>query len=282
MRILLTGAAGFTGRYFTELALAKGHEVFSLKANLRDATAVMDEVALVKPEAVLHLAAISFVGHEPVEEIYEVNLIGTRHLLHALSEKAPNMRHVLLASSATVYGNQAQGLIAESAPLLPANDYAVSKVAMEHLATLWAGRLPISIVRPFNYVGVGQSSRFVIPKIVSHFAKKAPLIELGNIEVWREYNDVRWVAAVYLHLLSQGAIRGPVNLASGRLVSLGEVLSVCRALTGQDMQVAVNPDFIRANEVTRLGGDPARLNGFGVPASNYTLEDTLRWMLTCA
>lgn len=282
MKILLTGAAGFTGRFFSQAAQASGHDVWPLKANLLDASALRDEVRVCQPDAVVHLAAISFVAHADIEDIYRVNLLGTRHLLHALATSVPQVQHVLLASSATVYGNQAEGLIAETAIVQPANDYAVSKLAMESLAGLWRDSLPITVVRPFNYVGHGQSPRFVIPKIVAHVKARAAHIELGNLDVWREYNDVRWVVQAYLELLRLGPVVGPVNLASGQLHSLNEVLSLLRDLSGHSMDVVVNPAFVRPNEVIRLGGDPSRLSALGIAPPSLALADTLEWMLSCA
>lgn len=284
-RVLVTGLGGFTGQHLAAQLRLCGHEVFGLTLNgsavdLEHADAVAQAVRELKPTHVVHLAAISFVAHADIDEIYRVNVLGTRHLLQALAEHAPSLSHVLLASSATVYGAQAEGLINESAPVFPANDYAVSKLAMEHLAGLWRDRLPITIVRPFNYVGVGQAKRFVIPKIVAHFRARAPRLELGNVDVWREYNDVRWVIEAYLALLAGDPAPVPVNLASGRLHSLGEVLASLRAMTGHDPDVVVNPAFVRANEVVRLGGDPERLLGLGIRPSQFVLDDTLRWMLT--
>ena len=94
-------------------------------------------IAELQPEAVLHLAAIAFVGHGDANAFYEVNLLGTRNLLAALAalEKRPDC--VLLASSANVYGNASEGMLEESTPPRPANDYAVSKLAIEYMARLW-------------------------------------------------------------------------------------------------------------------------------------------------
>ena len=133
--------------------------------NLCDRAELGRAVAEIKPDVVAHLAAISFVAHGDVEAIYRTNVVGTRNLLEALAglEKRPSA--VLLASSANIYGNAAVEVIDESVQPSPANDYAVSKLAMEYMARLWMDRLPIIMTRPFNYSGVGQAPQFLLPKI---------------------------------------------------------------------------------------------------------------------
>ena len=169
MRVLVTGLDGFTGRYMQPELESHGHEVMALTSDLTDPQAVASEVAHLKPEAVVHLAGIAFVGHGNANAFYEVNLIGTYNLLSALAQHVPDVRSVLLVSSANVYGNRSEGILSEDVTPNPANDYAVSKWSMERMAGLWLDKLPLFFVRPFNYTGVGQDNLFVIPKIVSHF-----------------------------------------------------------------------------------------------------------------
>ena len=205
----------------------------------------------------------------------------TRHLLAALAQLPQPPARVLLASSANVYGNQTGGMLDESTPPQPANDYAVSKLAMEHMARLWMARLPITIVRPFNYTGVGQSADFLLPKIVAHFRRRAASIELGNLDVWRDFSDVRAVADAYCRLLdAPAAVGATVNVCSGQSHSLREVIAMAEQITGHALAVQVNPAFVRANEVKTLLGNPARLHTLiGADWANPLLQDTLRWML---
>ncbi len=195
--VLITGLHGFTGRYVQTELENNGYTVVGLSSNLTDLEALSAEIAQVQPQAVIHLAGIAFVGHGNANAFYEVNLIGTRNLLEALSQHAPDIQSILLASSANIYGNRTEGILSENTPPEPINDYAVSKLAMEQMAHLWTDKLPLFIVRPFNYTGVGQKEVFLIPKIVSHFKQKESVIELGNLDVWREFGDVRSVANIY-------------------------------------------------------------------------------------
>ena len=289
--MLVTGAAGFTGRYVLQALRERGFEAIGavhgrspgpeeVAFDLEDARAVAAAMRAVQPQAVVHLAAIAFVAHEDVAAIYRVNVVGTRYLLAALADLPQRPEAVLLASSANVYGNAALPSIDEEVAPSPANDYAVSKLAMEYLARTWMERLPIVIVRPFNYTGVGQSERFVIPKLVAHFARRAPEVRLGNIEVAREFNDVRMVADAYVRLLERGEAGQVYNVCTGRAVSLREVIGQLEQLTGHSLAVRVDPALVRANEVVRLAGDNRRLVAAIGPLREFSLRETLSWMLT--
>ncbi len=183
---------------------------------------------------------------------------------------------MLLASSANVYGNASAGVLDENT----ANDYAVSKLAMEHVAGLWRDRLPITVVRPFNYTGVGQAEQFLIPKIVSHFARRADVMELGNLEVARDFGDVRSVVAAYRKLLQEPASIGEtVNVCTGTGYTLVEIVHMCEQITGHTLEIRVNPAFVRANEVKILVGDNGKLRKLIGDWEPMAMEQTLRWML---
>lgn len=156
----------------------------------------------------------------------------------------------------------------------------MSKLAMEYAARLYAGRLPLIMARPFNYTGVGQAESFLIPKIVNHVRRRAPLIELGNLDVARDFSDVRNVVQLYRRLLEAPAAVGQTfNVCSGQAWSLNEVLAMVREISGHDFEVRVNPAFVRQNEVKTLLGSRARLDAVVGEVPEIALRDTLRWML---
>jgi GDP-6-deoxy-D-talose 4-dehydrogenase len=294
-RTLVTGAAGFTGRYLVSALAERGAEVLAIvhhgeddpivgaastyPCDLTRPEAIAELVATLRPERAVHLAAIAFVAHGDVEELYRTNIVGTRNLLQALAAGA-SPEAVLIASSANIYGNAREGVLDETMPAAPANDYGVSKVATELVAGLYRDRLPLTIVRPFNYTGRGQSLDFLIPKIVDHVRRRAPEIELGNLDVARDFSDVRAVVDAYARLLeTPAALGGTYNVCSGRAVPLGEVLEIVTRLSGHDMAVRVNPAFVRSNEVRSLRGTAERLEALIGPLAMPSLEETLRWML---
>jgi GDP-6-deoxy-D-talose 4-dehydrogenase len=289
-RALITGLNGFTGRYLARELEAAGYHVFGTahgnEALGKDMFAVdlcnREElhrvVADIRPDVVAHLAAISFVAHGDAEAIYRVNVVGTRNLLEGLAALAQCPSAVLLASSANIYGNAAVELIDEAVSPSPANDYAVSKLAMEYMARLWMDRLPIVITRPFNYTGVGQGSQFLLPKIVGHFQRGERVIELGNIDVERDFSDVRMVARAYAALLAKAPAGEIFNVCSGKAYSLKDALAMMAEIAGYEIKVQVNPAFVRANEVKRLQGDVRKLRQVIGDVEAIPLLDTLHWM----
>ncbi|GLQ93022.1 NAD-dependent epimerase/dehydratase family protein [Dyella acidisoli] len=284
---LVTGSLGFTGKYVSAELMAAGYNVVGLshgpaagnvEVDLCDREATIMAVGNLMPDVVIHLAAIAFVAHGDADAIYRTNIVGTRNLLEALASSSHRPRTVILASSANIYGNSDVSLLTEDLPAAPANDYAVSKLAMEQMARLWTDRLPIVLTRPFNYTGVGQSEKYLLPKIVSHFQRRAPMIELGNINVARDFQDVRFVASAYRKLLDADAVGEVVNLCSGHAYTLNEVIGMMEDLAGYRMEVRVNPAFVRANEVARLAGSNAKLARLIGPLDMIPLRQTLQWM----
>jgi len=290
-RVLITGINGFTGRYLAAELNDAGYEVFGLGntgvstesykvVNLLDGKELLEVLSSIKPDYVVHLAAIAFVGHGSPKDFYDVNLIGTRNLLQGLEQSSLDLKRVLVASSANVYGNQTEGCLDETVDFNPANDYAISKVAMEYVCKLWIDRLPIVVARPFNYTGLGQSESFLIPKIVSHFKRYADQIELGNLDVERDFNDVRSVVRAYKGLLKSSVNGDVYNVCSGVSTSLRSIIASCEHLTGHQIKISVNPDFVRENEIKVLVGQPDKLRLLLPEWESISVKETLKWFFS--
>jgi len=289
-RALITGLRGFTGYYMARELSAAGYHVHGtvlpgeptgpdiFAVDLLDRASVAAAVEQVRPDVVVHLAAIAFVAHNDADQMYRVNVVGTRNLLEALAAGSHKPSSVLLASSANIYGNADVPVIDESVAPNPANDYAVSKLAMEYMARLWMDKLPITIARPFNYTGVGQTENFLLPKIVSHFRKEARRIELGNLAIARDFSDVRMVAKCYRHLLAAAPAGQAFNVCSGQPHTLESLIDMMSEIAGYRIEVHVNPAFVRANEVLTLTGSNARLAAVIGKIEPTPLLETLRWM----
>ena len=284
-KILVTGIDGFTGQYVEKELRSQGYEVVGLvyanplaeqvACDLTDKQAVKQCLELVKPDAVIHLAALSFVGHADQKAFYDVNVFGSLNILEAISELELDVSKIILASSANIYGNPDVARISEIQEASPVNHYAMSKLAMEHMAKLWFAKLPIIMTRPFNYTGVGQQENFLIPKIVSHFRAQKAEIELGNINVSRDFSDVRDIAKAYVNLLASDVSSEIVNLCSGNVYSLASMISKMEEIAGYSINVKVNPDFVRANEIKVLGGDNNKLKELTSFTPTISIDKTL-------
>lgn len=294
-RILLTGAGGFTGQHFLKSAAVLGYECFALsqsgnaplantvkviECDLLDFAKINQVLKDIQPDYVVHLAAIPFVAHGSTEDIYRTNVVGTVNLLDAIAAQCPHILKVLVASSGNIYGNASNLPITEQAAFKPENDYAVSKCAMELAINIRFSLLPIVITRPFNYTGVGQEEHFLVPKIVKAFKVAQTHIELGNLDVARDFSDVRDLVSAYLGLLESDCHSEAFNICSGKSISLLSIIDSLNALAGYQMNVTVNPDFVRANEIKELFGSDEKLRALIGPYRKFCFDDTLAWMYT--
>jgi len=289
-KVLITGIDSFTGKHLSSHLENSGYDVYgtslfnqSTKTYLCDITKKDDILAVlktVKPDFFIHLSGISFAAHGNNEDFYKVNTIGTTNILDALIELGLTPEKIILASSATIYGNQGLEVLDESLCPKPANHYGASKYAMECLAKGYFTKLPILITRPFNYTGIGQTGNFLIPKIVSHFKEKKKVIELGNLDVSREFNDVDFVCDVYKRLLESPKHSALLNVCSGRGIKLLDVIHMMNQVAGYEIDVQVNPAFVRIDEIKSLTGSARSLIDIIGKLEQKPFEATLLKMFT--
>lgn len=284
--VLITGARGFTGQRLRAHLQTAGWRVVGLdrgpasgvddfSADLARPEQLRAVLETVQPDYVIHLAAITFVPHGDPLEMYQTNLFGTLNLLDAILAVGLSPRKVLIASSANVYGNPPIEVLDETVCPAPVNHYANSKLAMEHMARTYQDRLPILITRPFNYTGLGQANHFLIPKIVDHYRRRQATIELGNLDVIRDFSDVRFVVDAYRRLLDSDVTGETVNICSGAGIALGEIIERMNRIAGYAIEVRVNPAFVRVNEVRRLIGDNHKLRRLIGELPEYSIDDLL-------
>ncbi|MGK6353901.1 GDP-mannose 4,6-dehydratase [Sphingomonas sp. DT-207] len=278
MRVALTGANGFTGREVGRQLDALGIRWVSIEADLGDSSAISAAVAETPFDCLIHLAACAFAGAQQWRPFYEINLIGTLSLLEAVARHRPGIR-CILASSAQVYGPQASGRVDEHHPTRPVTSYGVSKLAMELGSAPWRNDLDIIATRPFNYTGVGQSEKYLIPKIIRHFRDRAAVIELGNTHVARDFGDVRSVATAYCGLVTSNEIAPVINLCTGEAHTITQILDLLRDMTGHSIEVRVNPAFVRSDDIPLLVGDNHLLRSLLPEWRPKALSETIEWML---
>ena len=288
-RILITGINGFTGIYLERRFQEKGFDVYGtvidtphkrnhLQCDITVGEEVDRVIAETKPDYLIHIAGISFPAEQNASLIYDVNVIGTENILKALKKQAIIPKKVIIASSAAVYGNQGKEVLDESMCPKPVNHYGCSKLSMEYMAANFFDSFEIILVRPFNYTGVGQESHFLIPKIVSRFKERKREIELGNLNVAREFNDVEYIVDCYEQLLVSNAKSLSVNLSSNHPVKLLDIIEMMNEIAGYRIEVKVNPLFVRENDIQSLSGSTKLLKSLIKPREGKTLHQMLQTM----
>jgi len=284
-KVLITGIDSFTGIHLSKYLESKAYDVYGTsllnesskkyRCDITKKEDIRDVLQKINPEFIIHLSGISFTAFESAEEFYKVNTIGTVNILDMLLDLDIKPSKIILASSATVYGNQGLEVLDEALCPAPANHYGASKYAMECLAKNYFGKLNIIVTRPFNYTGVRQAEHFLIPKIVKHFKDSKKIIELGNIDVSREFNDIGFICEVYNRLLSSESNAEVVNICSNRGVKLLDVIEKMNNIAGYEIDVKVNPAFVRKDEIKTLTGSSKKLFNLIGDVKQKTLEDTL-------
>ena len=217
-----------------------------------------------RPDAVVHLAAISFVQdvERAPEPAFTTNVRGTHNLLEATLHHAPDATFVAV-SSAEVYGkvSPADLPLRERQPLAPANLYAVTKVAVEALCHACASSLRIVILRPFNHIGPGQSPSFVVSSFARQIAqieagRAEPVLRVGNLDARRDFTDVRDVADAYRLAIEYCQPNTPYNVCSGEAVSIQHVLDTLLSMTTARIRVEPDPARLRPSDLPILLGCP--------------------------
>lgn len=308
MRVLVTGASGFVGPYLLDRLCAAGHEVVAtsggeadgvrdvgsglvewVRLDLRDEESIQTVLASVRPQAIVHLAAISSVARswDDPASVWEVNATGTQRLARWAATFSAGCRF-LYVSSSEVYGAATDGgPVTEDAPPRPTNPYGASKAAGEMALWPWgaAGKLDVIVARSFGHSGAGQSPDFILPNVALQLARIArraqpPQLQLGNLEVEREILDVRDVVEAYALLLER-ASSGIYNVCRGVAFRLRDVVSRMIEMARAEVTIVGDAARMRPTETPRLVGDATRLRQLGW-RPRYDLDDTLRALLEWA
>jgi GDP-4-dehydro-6-deoxy-D-mannose reductase len=278
---LVTGGAGFAGTHLLGLlpgATAPSRE----ELDLLDAGAVRAAVREAAPDAVWHLAAQASVGRSweaPAETIAE-NVTMTANLLEAVRREAPGAT-VVLISSGEIYGPPDRLPVDEEAPLRPQNPYAVSKAAVDLLGGQYADSTGLRVVRlrPFNHTGPGQSDDYVVGTLTRQVAEaeaaglSEAVVRTGNPDSARDFSDVRDVVRAYVAAARLDP--GVYNVASGRAVSVRELIELVRAAARIPVRHEVDPARVRAHDVPEVRASAERLREATGWTPEIPLEQTV-------
>jgi nucleoside-diphosphate-sugar epimerase len=264
MKALVTGADGFAGRWLCRLLVGQGWDVdgwvrcppvapiagvLYRTVDIRDASAC--EQAMRSPDEVYHLAAMTHVGAAAAspDDAWKTNVEGTRNVLG----KAPSGCRPMLVSTCHVYGRPQFLPLTESHPLAPVGTYARTKAEAERAAR--ECRPDVVIARAFHHTGPGQPARFALSEWAEALSSEVATIRTGDLELRRDYSDVRDIVAGYVHLLRTAPPGAIVNLCSGRAPTLREMLALLNG--GRSPRTETDPNRLRPGDVQELRGDPS-------------------------
>lgn len=304
MKALITGIRGFVGGHLTRYLLERGDEVagldtdekeFDIKVDgdmvklyngdLRDEDVTSKAIAEFKPDCIFHLAAQSSVklSFENPFETFSVNLIGTLVLLETVSKLDMPMK-TLIISSSEVYGRlkPEECPVSEDHPMRPINPYAVSKASVDLLARQYhdAYQMPVFIARAFSHSGPGQKTVAVLSDWAFQIAKidlglSQPTLKVGNIQVQRDYSDVRDVVRAYIAIVEKGQPGLPYNVCSGRGYKLPDLMEKYRSMTEKEFDVVSDPSRQRPVDIPILTGSFERLKADTGWEPEIPIEKTL-------
>lgn len=299
-RILMTGGAGFVGTHL-RVALAErwphaealdlaSDAMGEARVDLLDRDAVEAAVARARPDVVIHLAAQASANRSSRDqgETWAVNLGGTLNLALAIADKAPDAL-VLFASSSEVYGASfLRGAVDETSPLLPMNAYARSKARAEAvLGDVLGARTPLIVARPFNHTGPGQREDYVLPSFIGQVARieagiQEPRLAVGNIDVSRDFLDVRDVADAYVALIAVSTrlpARFVCNIASEASRPLREHIETLRGLARRPFEIVVDPARQRPVDLPVASGSSRLLRAVTDWRPAWDMQATIGEML---
>lgn len=293
-RLYITGATGFVGQHLAKIVAEGGFGVCSLHTmpdglDIRDGEALRASLASVQPDWVIHLAARSFVpdSFANPRETLDVNLFGTLSLLCALREMKFSGR-LLYVSSGDVYGAVPESAlpVSESRWPEPRNPYAASKISAETLCLQWhrSEQLDVVVARPFNHIGPGQGERFVVPALARQVARIAaglqePTLTVGDIDVTRDFSDVRDVVRAYAAMLDRGQAGRIYNVCSGREVTIRSILQTLCSLARVNPATVQDSARLRPSEQRRMVADCQRLRADTGWEPTIPLEISLQQIL---
>lgn len=308
-RFLITGVDGFVGRHLSRTLLARGAEVHGTvftpaggataegpprgvilhTADVRVQAAVDAAVAAAAPDGVFHLAGIAFVpdAQRNPTLAFDINAIGTIRVLAAVHAQAPRAR-VISVGSSEVYGLvEPRDLpLGEDVALRPISPYAASKAAADLAAYQWAEGVGVDALRarPFNHTGIGQRSVFVCPDFAMQIARielgeQPPRIEVGDLDVVRDFCDVRDVVDAYVALYERGLRGEAYNICSGVGRTVRSILEDLIEFSGRAVEVVVDAAKVRPRRVPEFVGSAAKLKQHTGWQPRYAWSETLRSVL---
>lgn len=313
-RILITGFSGFVARHFVEYLISIDEKASILgvdindttwdisslsskdlvldfkKVDLNDEQEVDSLLSGFKPDELLHLASFSSVGFSWKNPIkcFSNNIMIFLNLLEAIRAYCPKCR-VLSVGSSEEYGVVTQDKLPcrENQPLMPSSPYAVARVSQEMISKVYIDGYGLDLVmtRSFNHIGPYQSTRFAIPSFIDQAVKiynsgqKTGSISCGDVDIIRDFVDVRDVVRAYYLLLQKGHKGEIYNICTGKSKTLREVISIIAQCLNIEITIERDPDLYRPSDNPVVYGDYSKINAAIDWHPNYSLEESIQSMI---
>jgi GDP-4-dehydro-6-deoxy-D-mannose reductase len=310
MRVLITGITGFVGSHLAEYLIGRsGMEVCGffrwrsrmdnvrhllpqvrlVETDLKDMTSVLRGLQEIRPDAIFHLAAQSFVPasfHSPAET-FTINVLGTLNLLEGLRTLKLDPV-VQIAGTGDEYGLVSNGElpVRETNALRPLSPYSVSKVAADYLGFQYhkSYQLPVVRTRAFNHIGPRGGEVFAASSFAKQIAEvelglRPPVLDVGNLDAKRDFTDVRDIVKGYWLAIQKGVPGEVYNLASGRASAVKELLEILLNCASVKVEVRQDPSRMRPSDVPILVGDATKFRELTGWAPQIPIEQTLRDLL---
>lgn len=308
---LVTGADGFVGQHLVAELLKQGQDVVGavsrcppelttlpeedasrvdwVHLDLESRDTVREVVRGYRADRVFHLAGLTSVAKslQDPARTFSVNVAGTLFLLKELADVQRERGRgpmILITGSADVYGKAANRWrpLTEECPLEPLSPYAISKAAQEMLGLQFqrAHGLSVIVTRSFNHTGPGQRPPFVVPQLATQILAAGSgdskgTVRVGNLDVRRDFTDVRDVVRAYALLVDRGEAGRVYNVCSGRSRRIGELLKLLLDITRMPVEVEPDPQLMRPTDIPELVGDASRLSSATGWAPRIELRQTL-------
>lgn len=307
-RILVTGADGFIGSHLTEMLVERGAKVKALSQYnsfnywgwLEDVDCLDDIEVLTGDvrdphyckyiakdiDLIFHLAALIAIPYSYIapDSYLDTNIKGTLNICQAALDNG--CERVIHTSTSEVYGTAQYVPIDEKHPIKPQSPYSASKIAADSIAlsAFMSFGLPVTIARPFNTYGPRQSSRAVIPTIMTQILSKTKSIKLGNLHPTRDFSYIEDTCRGLISLaMCDEAIGETVNIGTNSEISIGDTADLIKRLLNSDLEIESDELRIRPDksEVERLFCDNTKikkLTGFQPTVSFHEgLKRTIAW-----
>ncbi len=291
-RILITGAEGFVAHYLIEelkndyniygtYFLEKELDIENEFLDITNRESVDNLIKKINPDIICHLAAQSSGGVSLKNPYltYSVNVLGTLNIFESVKNFNKKIK-IFIPSSADVYGKPKYLPVDEKHPLYANNPYSSSKIIIENIAKQYIDHFNLNIIltRSFNHTGVYQDSRFFIPSVIEQIkkAKNDDTIYVGNINIKRDFLDVRDVVKAYKQLFE--IERGTFNVASGKSIELKKIIEHIIKISNKNIKIQISQDKIRKNEVQEIYGSYELINKTIAWKPKINILHTLEWM----